>query len=173
MWHVNKSLWERFLFHWAVLYKWPSCRYVDMCCSGPGLQSYPVTGEKRILVCTGHLCRQWRWLRYSKLRPATWLTTLCLGKAQVGNDKPQNHKSVISSVQVFHRSFSLTNEEINTTLLASLTVKITGISFIASRCLPGEEHSGNGSLLDWFHLYRPCTHLLANEVSKDARITKD
>lgn len=73
-----------FLLHWLVLYKWPSCRYVDVCCRGPSLKSYPVTQKKRILICTGHLCRQWRWLCHAKLRPATWLTTLWLGKAQIG-----------------------------------------------------------------------------------------
>lgn len=70
-------------------------------------------------------------------------------------------------VKAFLQSSSLTIREINTTLLASLTMKITGVSSTASWCLPGEKQSRNGSLLVWHCLCSPCTHLLAKEAPKD------
>lgn len=59
-----------------------------------------------------------------------------LEKHGYGSDRPHNHKSAISSVQVFLCSFSLTIREIDTALLASLAVKSTGIDSIVSWCPP-------------------------------------
>lgn len=134
------------------------------------------TGKNRLLVCTSHLRRQWRWLCHAHLGPDTWLSTLWLGKAQISQWQTTESQICLLLVNVFKikaflHSFSLAIREINTTLLASLTMKITGINSTASWCLPGENHSRKGSLLVWHCLCSPCTHLLANEAPKDTQLT--